>query len=194
LKAGWLVAAPDLRGTGETAAGGALGGAPDHTPAEQALWIGRPLLGQWTFDVLCLLDWLAVQPALDPRRVVAAGIGQAGLVALCAAGVLEERLAGALVLGGPVSYVTEEAYGPGTFMGLLAPGILKWADVPQLAALVAPRRLVLADGVTPQGKKLLEKDLREAYGFTADVYKVCKAEAALTLAEGAGMEDLVSRL
>ena len=30
------------------------------------------------------------------------------------------RLAGALVLGGPVSYVTEEAYGPGTFMGLLA--------------------------------------------------------------------------
>ena len=40
-----------------------------------ALWIGRPLLGQWVVDVSCLLDWLASQPKLDGRRLVVAGLG-----------------------------------------------------------------------------------------------------------------------
>jgi dienelactone hydrolase len=189
---GWLVAAPDLRATGETRPERAAGaGVVDHNSAEHSLWIGRPLLGQWVGDVLCLLEWLELQPTLDRQRLVVAGLGQAGVVALTVAGLLESRIAGALAIGAPATYVTEEAYGPGTRMGLLAPGIVRLADIPQLAALVAPRRLIVAESLTPQGKKLAEKELQEGYAFTRMIYQLLKAEKRLTIAETGRAEEWV---
>jgi pimeloyl-ACP methyl ester carboxylesterase len=195
LDRGWAVLAPDLRGTGETQpAGGAIRGAPDHNSAEHALWVGRPLLGQWVFDVLCLLDWLALQQLVDRRRLAVAGIGQAGMVALCAAGVLDDRVASAAVLDGLASYVTDEPYAAGTRMGLLAPGILKVGDVPRLAALVAPRPLVVAGGVSAQGENLPEKGLMEAYAFTRSVYTAHKAAARLTVRAEMKPQDIAAGL
>ena len=66
-------------------------------------------------------------------------------------------------------------------MGLLTPGILKVADIPHLAALSAPRKLVIAGGMSPQGKKLTEKDLKEAYAYTSAMYKVLGAERRLRI-------------
>jgi cephalosporin-C deacetylase-like acetyl esterase len=195
IDGGWAVSAPDLRATGEAKpVGDAIAGAPDHNSAEHALWLGRPLLGQWIFDVQCLFDWLALQPGLDKRRFAVAGIGQAGLIALCAAGLLDDRITAAAVIDAPTSYVTDEAYPTGTHMGLLAPGLLRVGDVPHLAALSAPRRLIIAGGVSSQGKPLAEKALREAYGFGASVYKLHKAEAKLTVAETMKPDEVVARL
>jgi dienelactone hydrolase len=195
VEAGWAVSAPDLRATGETKpAGDAIKDAPDHNSAEHGLWMGRPLLGQWVFDVQCLLDWLAIQPGLDRARFAVVGIGQAGLVAACAAGLLDDRVKAMATVEAPASYVTEEAYPAGTHMGLLAPGLLRVGDVPQLAALSAPRRLVVAGGMSSQGKPLAEKALKEGYAFTASVYKVHGAEAKFTVAESLKPEELVSKL
>jgi dienelactone hydrolase len=53
---GWAVATLDLRATGGLRpAGDAIAGAPDHNSAEHAVWVGRPLLGQWVVDVRGLL-------------------------------------------------------------------------------------------------------------------------------------------
>ncbi len=188
---GWIVSAPDLRATGDTKPeGSAIAGAPDHHEAEHALWLGRPLLGQWVFDVQCLLDWLAIQPGLDKRRLAVVGIGPAGLVAICAAGLLEDRVSAVAAVETPASYVTEIAYPAGTHMALLAPGILRVGDVPHLAALAAPRRLVIAGGLSSQGKALGEKELKEAYGFTASIYKVHKAEGKMSVAAEMKMEEV----
>lgn len=176
------VLAPDLRATGETRlASDTISGAPDHNSAEHALWVGRPLLGQWVFDVQCLLEWLAAQPALDRRRVSVIGLGQAGLVALCAAALFDDRVAAAGAIGAPATLVTAEPYPAGTRMGLLAPGLLQVGDIPHLAALAAPRRLYFAEGLSSQGKPLPEKDLRDLFAFTQNVYRVHKAENALTV-------------
>jgi len=192
---GWAVSAPDLRATGDTKPeGGAIAGAPDHHQAEHALWLGRPLLGQWVFDVQCLLDWLAIQPGLDKRRFVVVGLGQAGLVAISAAGLLDDRISAAAAVETPASYITESAYPPGTHMALLVPGIMRVGDVPQLAALAAPRRLVIAGGVSSQGKALGEKELKEAYGFTASIYKVQKAEGKLSVAAAMKAEEVAAAL
>jgi hypothetical protein len=190
VQKGWLVLAPDLRATGEMKPpGDGVRDASDHNSTEHALWVGRPLLGQWVFDVLVLLDWLALQSGLDRRRFAVAGLGQAGVVALCVAGLFDDRVSIAGAVEAPISYVTEEAYGADTRMGLLAPGILRVGDIPQLAALSAPRRLILAGGVTPQGHKRTEKQLREAFAFTSSVYKLHKADDQLTIAEDAQAKD-----
>lgn len=194
LRKGWLVAAPDLRATGETSTKGAVRGAPDHNAAEHGLWLGRPLLGQWVIDVNGVLDWLMNQPTINPRRIAVVGIGPAGIVSLCAAGLAEGRVSSVAALGSMSTYVTSEPYADGTYMGLLAPGILRWADVPQLAAMNAPHRLIVAGCVSPTGKKLTGKESEEAYAYTRAIYKVYKAEAKLSVAEEAAAEKIVDAL
>jgi dienelactone hydrolase len=194
LKQKWLVVAPDLRATGETRPANDTVRAIDHNSTEHALWIGRPLLGQWLVDVRHLLDWLAIQPGVDHRQVIVAGLGQAGVVALCAAGVLEERLSAAVILGAPVTYITDAAYGPKTRMALLAPGILRAGDIPHLAALTAPRRLYIGDGFSPQDRPLNLKAIQQAYAFTKQIYQLFKAERRLTVAEDPNLDELALAL
>ena len=191
----WEVVAPDLRATGSTKpAHDAVAGAPDHNSAEHALWVGRPLLGQWVFDVRCLLDWMATQPGFNRDHFAVAGIGQAGVVALCAGGLFDDRVTSVAAIDPLATYVTDQAYLAGTHMGLLAPGILRVGDIPHLAALAAPRRLQLVGGVTPQGKKVTSKELVEAFAFTRAIYKLHKATDHLTLTEESKPEEVVKRL
>jgi cephalosporin-C deacetylase-like acetyl esterase len=191
----WAVLAPDLRGTGETRpVHDGIAQAPDHNSAEHALWVGRPLLGQWVFDVLCLLDWMATFKSFFRARFAVVGLGQAGIVALCAGGYLHDRVASTAAIGLPVTYITEEAYAPGTHMGLLAPGILRVGDVPHLAALCAPRKLLVAEGVTPQGKKLNAKEMTEAFQFTRSIYRLHKGNGKLKVMGEARPADVAAAL
>jgi hypothetical protein len=191
----WFLIAPELRATGESKpAGDMIHEAADHNSAEHALWIGRPLLGQWVFDVSCLLDWIAIQPGFDQRRIAVVGLGPAGIVALCAAGLLEGKITAAAALGAPVTYVTDQAYGSFMPMGLLAPGILRLGDIPHLATLTAPRRLVITEGHTPQGKLVRIKGLQAAYAFTRHIYRLYKNEDRFFLKEEVRMDDIVDAL
>jgi pimeloyl-ACP methyl ester carboxylesterase len=195
LGRGWAVLAPDLRGTGETRPNNdAIAGAPDHNSAEHALWVGRPLLGQWVFDVQCLLDWLGLQPGLDPRRFAVVGLGQAGLVAICASGLLEDRITSAAALGTPASFVSDRTYPAGTRLGLVVPGILGVGDVPHLAALSAPRRLIVAEALGPDGKPLPAKALQQAYTFTRTIYRLHRQERRMTLAEAVRVKEVAAGL
>jgi dienelactone hydrolase len=194
VEAGAVLIAVDLRGTGSTRpAKDVVRDAPDHNSAEHGLWVGRPMLGQWVYDVRHLLDWMAGQPGHDAGRLGIVGLGQAGLVALCAAAV-DERVAAVATADAPLTYVTEAAYGPGTRMGLLAPGLLGVGDVPHLAALAAPRRLVVLGGVSPQGERRALRQLQEAYAFTRDVYRLAKAADRLTVVDEGRPADLANRL
>jgi dienelactone hydrolase len=178
----WAIVVPDLRGTGETKPmSAAIADAPDHNIAEHGLWLGRPLLGQWLFDVLALVDWMAAQPTLERDRFAVVGFGPAGVIALCAAGIFEDRINSVAAVDSLTSYVTDQAYAPGTPMGLLAPGMLKVGDIPHLAALSAPRKLIIAGGMSPQGKKLTDKELKEVYAYTSAMYRVLGAGRKLRI-------------
>lgn len=179
----------ELRGTGTAQpAGDVIVGAPDHTSSEHALWVGRPLLGQWVWDVRSLLE------ATEAKDVVIVGLGQASIVALCAAALSEDRIKSVVVSDVPVSYVTDQPYAVGTRMGLLAPGILKVGDIAHLAALLCPRRLQIIGGKRLTGEKLKEKELKEAFAFTRDVFDVHKAGKNLVVAESATPEDIIKQL
>jgi dienelactone hydrolase len=192
LDKGYAVIAPDLRATGESRPTGDLvHDAADHNSAEHGLWIGRPLLGQWVFDVLCILDWMGIQPGLNRSAFTVAGIGSAGVVAVSAAALFDDRIATTLLVDSRLSLAPEKAYGKDMRMGLLAPGLLRWGDVPQLGALIAPRRLGVAGGVTAEGRKMKEEALKESLAFTASIYKLVKAGEKLMIGEAGEMPKMV---
>lgn len=163
---GATVVTLDLRATGALARpGDKVGRAPDHNTAEWSLWIGRPLLGQWTHDVRRLIDALG-----SPARVRIAGFGPAGLVALCA-GATDERIATVTTSDSLTSYIHDGPY-EGQRLGTIAPGILREVgDVPHVAALIAPRPLSIAGGMTGGNQPVHGEPLREAYTETRKVYE-----------------------
>lgn len=193
IKAGWSVAAPDLRATGaKLTKNMAVGNAKDHNPAEHGVWVGRPLLGQWLWEVQVVVDWLRSQP-INRERLFIAGIGGAGIVAIVSAALLPNEVSGAITSGMPSTYLTDVAYGDVWRMGLLVPNILKVGDIAHLAALIAPRRLVIADGVDPQGNRLRESKLIDAFAFTSSVFKAAKSNR-LTVTMDPNWDEMIARL
>jgi hypothetical protein len=94
----------------------------------------------------------------------------------------------------PASLVTTTAYPTDTPMGLLAPGLFEAGDVPHLAALVAPRTLTVAGGLSAQGKELEQKALEEAFAFTHTVYGLLKAQRALEVRPRMKADEIAARL
>lgn len=178
-----------LRATGKNAIpGDAIGRAPDHNSAEWAMWLGRPLLGQWVCDARAALDRLASEGKSAPEITVA-GAGPAGIVALCAA-ALDTRIKEVIAASSLVSYLSEAPYA-GQRLGIMAPGIVREVgDIAQIAALVAPRKLILAGGVDGAGNRLDEAALQRAFDFTRTVYVARQAAQALILRSSADLSGL----
>lgn len=180
----------DLRATGDNKPGGdAVVGAKDHNSAEHGVWIGRPLLGQWVHDLACVLDWIELQPAANRAGIVLVGYGLAGLIALAAANEMPERVTGVCCAALPTTLLTEKAYPANVRMGLLAPGLFQAGDLPHLAALVAPRRLLIQGGTDLEGGLRIEKQLRQDYEFTLKVYAALKASDRLAVQEAQPPRD-----
>ncbi len=170
----------DLRATGVHAEPrDRIGRAPDHNTAEWSLWLGRPLLGQWVLDVRAALDALETRQAL-PRNLAVVGFGPAGVVAIATA-ALDPRLRRVVTVGSLASFVSEVPY-EHQRLGILAPGILRdVGDIPHLAALVAPRPLLVAGAVHGSGSPLAPDQLPAAFAFTRHIYGLEQAPDALAL-------------
>lgn len=195
-RAGWAQASIKLRAIEPRAPAKAkarAGRSPDHNPAEWGLWIGRPLLGQWTFDVRRFLDVLEQTDAGLPPEVILVGQGTGGLVALCA-GALDRRVTRVAAVGTLASYITEVPY-QGQRLGLMAPGILREVgDVAHLAALCAPKRVVIAGGVAGDGKPLSADALRAAYEPALHVGKLLGSDEQLTLIDATDPAGIIQAL
>ena len=167
---GWTVVVPELRATGRTSpAGDKIGHAPDHNSAEWSLWIGRPLLGQWVWDVRRTLDALRQQDGSLPSDIQVCGTGSAGVVALCTA-ALDQRISDVRTINSLASYVTPEPY-RGQRLGVMAPGILRdVGDIAHIAALVAPRRITITGGVAGNGQPLFKEALVEHFAITRTAF------------------------
>ena len=186
---GWSVLTMDLRATGALAwPGDKNGGAPDHNTAQWGLWIGRPLLGQWTLDVRRALDAVQKVDGMLPERIAVVGHGPAGIVALAAA-VVDARVTHVVAMDSLATYVTEVPY-KNQRLGLVAPGMLRQVgDVAHLAALCLPRRVVIAGGVFGDGTKLTAEELRKRLHSTAQVGTLLQSDGALQLL---GSDDISS--
>ena len=188
--AGAWVVCPDLRSTGETHFNeqGGYNGFRDYDVGIAALKLGETLAGYWVRD--CLVAIAAARQATDGRLKVAIhGEGEMGLIALLVA-AHQDDVAGVQVRGLLASYYSAAGYGlPFAYAdekndksvrgrklfgyGSIAPCIphlLKYADIPQIMALVAPRPLRVIEPKWASGEVVPAAARPATLRWTSNVY------------------------
>jgi len=173
-KNGIDVLALDLRGMGETAPGVADGKPSffgvDSREVFLALHLNRPLLGQRVYDLLAVSEYLKTEQKEFPKvRTLVWAKGSAVPIALHAA-ALEPKIESVVTDGGVVSW-SAVVRSPINYDQLtnVVPGALKVYDLPDLATLIAPRRLQIR-AVNPQGGTMKNADVRAAYADCIKAY------------------------
>ena len=133
-----------------------------------ALLVGQTMIGWRVWDVMRTLDYIATRAELDSSRVGCMGISGGGTVTLFST-ALDPRIRAAFVSG----YLNTFRDSVGSLSHCIdnyVPGILNWAEMYDVAGLVAPRPLFVESG---------EKDdifpIRasiESFSRTRDIYRV----------------------
>ncbi|HZE99075.1 MAG TPA: prolyl oligopeptidase family serine peptidase [Planctomycetota bacterium] len=167
--------AVDLRGFGETAPEGkAQPFGADWKEAFVAFHLNRPLLIQRTWDLRSMNATLG-------RRFAVTAAGKAVPAALHAA-ALEKVIPELTLEGGIVSWASV-LRSPVTTLELsnVIPGALAGYDLPDLAALMAPRKLSILSPVDGAGRPVSQADLEAAYAGAREAYKAAGASDNLVL-------------
>ena len=112
--------------------------------AGAALLVGETMIGWRVWDVMRTIDYIASRADLDANRVGCMGISGGGTATLFAA-ALEPRIQAAMVSG----YLNTFHDSVGSLAHCVdnyVPGILNWAEMHDIAGLVAPRPLFVESG------------------------------------------------
>jgi dienelactone hydrolase len=109
-----------------------------------ALLVGETMIAWRVWDVIRTLDYIATRSDLDAGRVGCMGISGGGTVTVFAT-ALEPRIRAALVSG----YLNTFRDSVGSLAHCIdnyVPGILNWAEMHDIAGLIAPRPLFVESG------------------------------------------------
>jgi dienelactone hydrolase len=109
-----------------------------------ALLVGQTMIGWRVWDIMRTLDYIATRSELDSSRVGCMGISGGGTATLFSA-ALEPRIRAAFVSG----YLNTFRDSIGSLSHCIdnyVPGILNWAEMHDVAGLIAPRPLFVESG------------------------------------------------
>jgi dienelactone hydrolase len=105
--------------------------------AGSALLLGQTMIGWRVWDIMRTVDWIETRPELDAKRVGCIGISGGGTCSLFSA-ALEPRIKAAMVscyLNTFRSCIMSLSHCIDNYV----PGILNWAEMYDVAGLIAPR-------------------------------------------------------
>jgi dienelactone hydrolase len=152
---GITVLAPDMINTGETGEGALQGDAyfkgSSHNMWYASMLVGRTITGIQAGDVIRLVD--VVKKNFAGAYIIGLAHSTMAPVLLHAAAFCQDI--GAVILVQPyssyMSIAVRRFYDPGFILSSV-PGALQYYDLPDLAASIAPRRLVIVNPVNGEGK------------------------------------------
>jgi dienelactone hydrolase len=168
---GAIVCVPDLRGIGDMTPEFGRGAARyvrEHNTEDEYAWasliLGRPMLGQRVTDILAILQAFRNHAGVDGRRCILAAQGKLTVPALIAAAldVKTDALYLSAGLSSFRSIVETERYSHA--FANFVPNFLSYTDLPEIAASIAPRKIVLAGIVDGAGTTMTPAAAAAAYG------------------------------
>jgi dienelactone hydrolase len=112
--------------------------------AGAALLLGQTMVGWRVYDVMRSIDWIETRKELDARRVGCMGISGGGEVTTFAA-ALEPRIRAAMI-SGYLNTFRDSVMSLSHCIDNYVPGILNWAEMYDVAGLIAPRPLFVESG------------------------------------------------
>jgi dienelactone hydrolase len=121
-----------------------LGHSSCQPVAGAALLLGQTMIGWRVFDVIRTIDWIATRRELDASRVGCMGISGGGTCTTFSA-ALEPRIKAAMISGYLNSF-RDSIFSLSHCMDNYVPGILHWAEMSDIAGLIAPRPLFAESG------------------------------------------------
>ena len=113
--------------------------------AGAALLLGQTMLGWRVYDVMRAIDWIETRKELDARRVGCMGISGGGTVTTFSA-ALEPRIRAAMI-SGYLNTFRDSVMSLSHCIDNYVPGILDWAEMYDVAGLIAPRPLFVESGI-----------------------------------------------
>jgi len=203
VKKGYIVAATDVLGIGETKNNATRPLAPGYT----AVLIGRSIVGIQAGDIVRTVGFLQSLEDVDKHKVGALAVGETCFPLLHAA-AFHPSINNVTLIGSPISYrsvatnrfyeiglITNEGGGTGhpyevDFSWGIA-GVLRGYDLPDLIGCIAPRKIVLADlqneRLKPADSELIERDT----SFPRSVYSHKNAPENLKIISTCGSVGLL---
>ena len=112
--------------------------------AGEALLLGQTLLGWRVWDVMRTIDWIEMRPELDAKRVGCMGPSGGGTATLFSA-AMDSRIKAAMV-SSYLNTFRDSIFAMAHCTDNYVPGILNWAEMYDVAGLVAPRALFAESG------------------------------------------------
>ncbi len=165
---GYMVAAPDLLGMGETKPDARFPAAP----AFEALLIGRSIVGIQAGDLVRVVDFLTVLHDVNTKSIQAIAVGEQCPTLLHAA-VFEPAISRVALIEAPVSYynITQtRLYDYSLSFSWGVAGALTAYDLPDLMACIAPRKLTLIGLQNAKKESATEQLIEKQMEFPKEVY------------------------
>lgn len=121
------------------------GGASSCQPASGAAFLlGQTMVGWRVYDVIRSVDYLRTRPEVAPNRIGCMGISGGGTISLFATAI-EKRIKAAVISGYFNSFRDSILSIPHCIDNYV-PGILPYAEMADIAGLIAPRPLFIESG------------------------------------------------
>ena len=121
-----------------------LGHSACQPVAGAALLLGQTMIGWRVYDVMRTIDWIETRKELDAGRVGCMGISGGGTCTTFSA-ALEPRIRAAMI-SGYLNTFRDSIFSLSHCIDNYVPGILNWAEMYDIAGLIAPRPLFAEAG------------------------------------------------
>jgi dienelactone hydrolase len=112
--------------------------------AGSALLLGQTIIGWRVYEIMRTIDWIESRKELDAKRVGCMGCSGGGMATVFAA-ALDRRIQAALV-SSYLNTFRESVMSISHCIDNYIPGILNWAEMYDVAGLIAPRPLFVESG------------------------------------------------
>src|SRR5262249_13188218 len=149
--------------------------------AMRALLVGKPLGAMRAEDIARGVDLLAARADVDSARIYGFGKSNAAIPMLYAA-AFDERLRRVALESMLVSYeaVVANRLHRGVFESIV-PGALKFFDLPDLVAALAPRPVWLVNPVNAMGYRAGLAEVGNQYARARAAFRAAGAESAVRI-------------